>query len=73
MIVKWEDDLGTSYFDYVVQVGKMNDENKVMMTQCTLDDKLITREFTHGSITVVSDKAAIVQRYGLGARKQSPQ
>jgi hypothetical protein len=68
MIVKWEDNEGTSYFDYVVHISKLNDERVVKLTQATLDHNLVAREFGHGQLTLVSDKGAVIEQYKLGSR-----
>lgn len=66
MIVKWEDEQGTSLFDYVVHISKLNNEALVKMTQATLDHKLVARQFSHGNLIVMSDKGVIVNQYELG-------
>jgi hypothetical protein len=68
MIVKWEDNEGTSYFDYVIHISKLNDEPVVKLTQATLDHNLLSRDFAHGSLLLVSDKGAIISQFDLGPK-----
>ena len=68
MIVTMEDELGISLYDYVVHVSKINGESAVKMTQATLDQKLIGREFKHGNLIVMSDKGFVVSQYDLGPK-----
>lgn len=67
MIVKWKDGAGTSFFDYVVQVSKLDDDHVVTMTQATLDGKLIGRTYKHGNFTIISDSGTVVEEYHLGS------
>lgn len=66
MIIKWVDEQGTSLFDYVVHVTKLNNENVVKVTQATLDHKLVSRDFDHGSLEVLTDLGVVVSMYDLG-------
>jgi hypothetical protein len=68
MIVKWEDEEGTSFFDYVVHVSKLNDEPMVKMTQATLDHNMIARDFAYGGLILLSDKGAIISQFDLGPK-----
>jgi hypothetical protein len=66
MIVKWVDEQGTSLFDYVVHISKLNNEDVVKVTQATLDHKLVSRDFDHGYLEVLTDKGEVLSMYDLG-------
>jgi hypothetical protein len=68
MIVKFEDEDGASYFDYVVHVSKLNGENIVKLTRATLDHNLVGSELDHGSVLILSDKGVIIAKYDLGPK-----
>ena len=67
MIVKWEEATGVSYFDFVIKVTKLKDDGSVIrLTQATLDQKLVTYDFTEGEMTLVSDKGATIETWRAG-------
>jgi hypothetical protein len=68
MIVKFEDEDGVSYYDYVVHASKLNGENIVKLTRATLDHNLVANEFDHGSVVILSDKGVILSQYDLGPK-----
>jgi hypothetical protein len=68
MIIKWEDEEGMSFFDYIVQFSITSDQKLITLTQATLDEKLVKRILSHGSIRVLTDKGAVLDRYELGPK-----
>lgn len=66
MIVKWQDESGTSFYDYVIKVTKLHNKDVLMLTQATLDEKLVSYEFSHGYFEIISNKGVVVGQYDLG-------
>lgn len=68
MIIKWEDEEGMSFFDYVIQFSVTSDGKIITVTQATLDEKLVRRILSHGSVRVLTDKGTILDRHELGPK-----
>lgn len=68
MIVKFEDHHGTSFFDNVFMVTKLDGEEVVRMSQVVIgvDPTVAVRDFDHGRLICYSHTGSPLQTFELG-------